>query len=208
MSTNTIITITAITLILIGFSGSILFVYRSGDIEKFRKAYGYAIINLTEPSAWDIQKVYDKLNIIFQKLLEVHPIMRKKFKNSIDFYEDFLFYIESRPINYAYFNVKAMNVALKSRVFELANLARAENPFASISPREANLLQLLSNAIKTDNKDLGITTLKQLVQQIELTNSDLYSQKKRNNISYILAIVGFILTIFFGIISLISFIKG
>ncbi|MGI4750840.1 MAG: hypothetical protein ACRYFB_09410 [Janthinobacterium lividum] len=207
MPTNTIM-ISIIIITLIGFSSVVLFAFRSGNIEKFRKAYGYAIINLTEPSAWDMQKVYDKLNIIFQKLLEVHPIMRKKFKNSIDFYEDFLFFIESQPINYAYFNVKSMNVALKSRLFELANLARAENPFASIPPREANLLQMLSNAIKTDNKDLGTTTLKQLVQQIELTNNDLNSQRKRNNISYILAIVGFILTIFFGVISLIGFIKG
>lgn len=206
-SPNLIIFIIITIIVLLSFAAIIFFTFRSGNIENFRKKYSYAIINLTEPSVWNIKKVYEELGIIFQRLLEAHPFMRKKFKSSIDFYEDFLYVIETQPIDYSYFNVKSRSAAITTRVFELANLARAENPFASIPPREASLLQMLTEAINTDNKDLGKTSLKQLVQQIESTNQDLESQRKRNNISYILAIVGFILTVFFGIVSLIGLIK-
>ncbi len=93
----------------------------------------------------------------------------------------------------------------RNRIIGIISIIKERNPFVSLSSKEANLLINLHHSIESGNKDLGHTILKQLSDEMEILESNIRIQAKRNNTSYIIAAIGIVLTIFFGILSFVRF---
>jgi hypothetical protein len=94
---------------------------------------------------------------------------------------------------------------LRSRIVSVYQIMKARQPFSSVSSKEGNLLTVLMQAVDTQNIDLGRSTLRQLADEIEVLEGSLRTQNKRNQLSFVISIIGVILTIFFGVISFIQF---
>lgn len=64
------------------------------------------------------------------------------------------------------------------------------------------MLKTLSTAIDNNNIDLGQNTLKQLSDEIINKEMIIRKKEKENRLAIILSIVGVLLTLFFGILSI------
>ncbi|MCH5279029.1 MAG: hypothetical protein J1E60_04485 [Christensenellaceae bacterium] len=78
------------------------------------------------------------------------------------------------------------------------------NPFISISRKEADLMQSIMNALNNNNCSLGVSSLKQLSQEVATKEKLIIKKDKENRRANIVSIVGLILTVFFGILSFLS----
>lgn len=79
------------------------------------------------------------------------------------------------------------------------------NPFISISRKEAELMQSIMNALNNNNCSLGVSSLKQLSQEVATKEKLIIKKDKENRRANIVSIVGLILTVFFGILSFLSY---
>jgi hypothetical protein len=117
--------------------------------------------------------------------------------------EEFIYYYDTKGAkNLHEMTELELKNDTRAKVVRLIRVAKTENPFLGIPSKEANLLITLNQAMRDNNLDLGKKTITLLSQEIEKTVKLLTTQEKRNAVSYIVSIVGVILTIIFGIISL------
>ena len=146
-----------------------------------------------------------QLNLNFKKLSESYSNFSSELKSSLDLLEEMIFEIDTLgEIKFEKrYGIKVTN-DIRNKIIRIIENMREQNPFVSISSKEANLLRSLNHAIESGNEDLGHTILKQLSEEIGTLESIISIQDKRNNKSYIIAIVGVILTSFFGIFALIN----
>ena len=83
---------------------------------------------------------------------------------------------------------------------------KLHQPFSSVSSKHGNLLNMIKHAFDTNNKDLGSNNLTQLANDIEVLESIIENQDKRNQVSMTISLVGVILTVVFGALSIIPLI--
>jgi hypothetical protein len=119
-----------------------------------------------------------------------------------DLVEDFIFSFDARGSEWLK-NVFKIEIdrSLRNQAYGLLVYIRESNPFSSLPSKESNLLQTLNQALESSNKDLGISTILQLAQEIEILDSAIRTGETRARISYIISIVGIVLTTFFGLLS-------
>jgi len=94
---------------------------------------------------------------------------------------------------------------IRNQLHNIVEIMRSENPFYDLSHKDADLLKSIDSTLKSNNNDLGRTILRQLASEIAIKDSNLKIQEKRNKVSTIVSIVGVILTLFFGVISVVLF---
>jgi len=69
-------------------------------------------------------------------------------------------------------------------------------------------MSTLTTALDSGNKELGKTVIRQLADELEISGANLRSQSQKNHISFIVSVVSVVLTVFFGIVSIVPLIKG
>lgn len=95
-----------------------------------------------------------------------------------------------------------LNLEDRKKIVNIIEVIKKENPFISLSPKSSSTLQNLKHSIESKNTDLATTMLNQLSNDIEMIESSLKNQKEINQISIIVSVIGIVLTIVFGIISI------
>ncbi len=202
---NTFETVVAIT-VLIFYIPFLVLIVRQLIAKRGRKNFYNAVKSIIEREPGN-SKAVEQINIIFKKLSELNTQVAKKYKNSADLSEDLLCRFEtygSKRFKSAYsldFDNEQIN-----RIIEILGIMKSHQPFSSVSSKHGNLLNMIKHAFDTDNKDLGSNNLIQLASDIEVLESTIETQDKRNQISMIISIVGVILTMVFGALSVIPLI--
>lgn len=97
-----------------------------------------------------------------------------------------------------------ISVEVRNRVFKIIRRMKVRNPFASLDSKDANLLSNLQQAIGAGNAALGTTILRQLAEEIETKDSTIRTQESRTRISFMVAVIGVVLTIVFGLLSFLA----
>jgi len=145
------------------------------------------------------------MNLIFKKLSELFASSTSELRGFADLLEDFIYFYDARGPKYLKSNyyIEAEK-SLRDQAYSLLEYVKKENPFSSLPPKEANFLRTLFQAIESGNKELALNTVNQLSQEIEILDSSVRNGEKRTRVSYIISIVGVILTIVFGFTSLFS----
>lgn len=145
---------------------------------------------------------------MYKKLSDRYPYVSSRYKNAADFSEDLFCRAEAfgaSRFKDAYsleFTGEHMD-----RIAIVISIMKSRQPFSSVSSKYGNLLSMIKHAFDTSNTDLGINNLKQLADDIEVMESTIHSQGKRNQISIVVSVVGVILTIIFGALTVIQFIS-
>ncbi|TKJ30304.1 hypothetical protein CEE39_08360 [bacterium (candidate division B38) B3_B38] len=165
------------------------------------KRFFHAAISILN-SSQDDEDCIHQFNLNFRKLSEKNPQLSSDIKSSVDIIEDMIFYYDTlvEKLFKLRFGLYITN-DIRNRLVNIADKMREKNPFVSLHPKDANLLANLKRSIETGNADLASTILKQLSEEIEVKESNVRTQRKRNIVAFIVAIIGAFLTIFFGFLS-------
>lgn len=77
-------------------------------------------------------------------------------------------------------------------------------PFISLSPKYGNQLDILKLAYDSNDINLGVNSLKQLAKDIKFLESTIENQERKNRFSTWVSVIGVILTIIFGAVSVVQ----
>ena len=149
-----------------------------------------------------------QINMIFKKLTEQYPPMTERYNSSLDILEELItIYKTSAPKEFKRRYRLELSPKIMDRMHVIRNSMKEQQPFSSISAKEANLLNMLKSAITTDNAELALNTLNQLADGIEIMEGNVHTLNKKMMTSSIISILGVILTLFFGIIAFLQFLR-
>jgi hypothetical protein len=148
----------------------------------------------------------DQILIIYKKLAERFTYLGSSYKSATNFMEDLLCRLETfRESRFKEVYGIVFTNDYKSRVVDIIYKMKELQPFSSLSSKYGNLLNMIKHAIDTSNVDLGTSNLGQLADDIEVMESTIDSQAKKNRVSLVISAVGVILTLIFGAITLVQF---
>lgn len=143
------------------------------------------------------------LSLIVKEIQTSKKIPYADIKNSCDLLEYIFRKVTINSNNNTYLGIKYENetlVKIQKFIIDTKN----KDPFVSLNSQYNYYFSSIYKAISENNKDYGITMLNQLSKEFETIDEIIIQQNKRNKISYFVSCLGVILTIFFGIFSLIK----
>jgi hypothetical protein len=185
----------------------LLMVIKVARQKKARKDFFHGILSILR-RVLDDEAAVEQIYIVYKKLSERYPYVSSRYKNAADFIEDLFCRSEvygQKRFKDAYgfeFAFEDMD-----RIVKVIAIMKTRQPFSSISSKYGNLLNMIKHAFDTSNPDLGVNNLQQLADDIEVLESTIESQGKRNRISIVVSIVGVILTLVFGALTVLQFIS-
>jgi len=184
----------------------LIFMMKTLKQKNARKQFFHATKSILERVESNDEAV-KQIQIVFKKLTERHPYVRQAYKSAPDFLEDYLCRIESFG-NERFKDAYKFDLddAQKNRLIEIIDSIKSKQPFSTISSKYGNLLSMVSHAFDTDNHDLGKTNLRQLSDDIEVLESTIEQQSRTNQVSLVISVVGVILTVVFGALTVIQYI--
>jgi hypothetical protein len=208
MALDNTIQIVGLLVVLIFYIPLFLTLLKQSRAKKGRKDFYNAVLSVISRET-NNDKAVEQINIIFKKLSEINSQVAKKYQNSADLCEDLLCRSESYGNKKfkSFYSLEFDNDQI-NRIVEIITIMKSHQPFSSVSSKHGNLLNMIKHAFDTDNKDLGSNNLIQLANDIEILESTIETQDKRNQVSMVISIVGVILTMVFGALSVIPLIKG
>lgn len=150
----------------------------------------------------------EQIQIVFKKISERYPHVNSTYKNATDFVEDLLFRVEAfGQQGYKQAYGFEFSDEQKDRVVSAIILLKKRQPFSSVSSKYGNLLNMIKHAFDTTNSELGTSNLRQLADDIEILETTLDIQSKRNQASIAVSIVGVILTVVFGALTVLQWLS-
>lgn len=208
MNFENIVQTVGVLIVLIFYVPLLLMIAKQSRAKRGRKDFYNAVLSIIGREK-DNQKAVEQINIVFKKLSEINSQVSSKYKNSADLCEDLLCRSESYG-NKRFKSLYSLEFDNEKidRVVEIIFIMKSRQPFGSVSSKHGNLLNMIKHAFDTDNKDMGANNLVQLASDIEVLESTIETQNKRNQISMVISIVGVILTLVFGAISVVPLITA
>ena len=93
---------------------------------------------------------------------------------------------------------------LKEKVNSMLKQIESDIPFADLPTTERNLILDIQHTLNYDDKSIALQKIQELAGQIEIRQNALKLLQRSNRWSIPLAIIGLVLTLFFGVVSLIQ----
>ena len=132
---------------------------------------------------------------------------------STSFYKDNMTDTLKTVINYydsksessfqAFFKQKK-DPAVQSFALTMYMYIKERYPFADLPKKDADLLSPIMDTFKSENNQFGINALMQVAQEIANKEQIIHRKTKENQVATIISIVGTILTLIFGILSIVQ----
>jgi len=164
-----------------------------------------AVIN----SCLDDSECIRQINMNFKIWIEKFPDISSTIKNPVEILQKIVY--EYDTIGSESFEKKngvKLSLEDRNRIMSIVKYMKIENPFVSLSDKESTLLKNIKYSLENDDNNLSESMLTQLSNDIEYLETELKIQKESNKKSYILSILGLILTVLFGAMSLIPLIHA
>lgn len=96
---------------------------------------------------------------------------------------------------------------IRDFVFDLCKQMKKRGPYIELPHEESKLICNLQNALADNNVALGTSAIDQLVSKIIRRDYDLQSQKNDNQLGKDLSIAGIIVSVAFGVLSIIMYLN-
>lgn len=185
-----------------------VFMIKRKDMKRAKKKFFRGVISVFENCQEDKECV-SQISLLYKRVSSKYNGITQEMRSTTDFMEDFLFTIDTidaKDFKLSY--DKEISKEFRQRVVNCINIMKQLQPFSSISSKEANLLNVIKQGIEMKNEELAINSLEQLADDIEIMEEGLRKQSNKNSNSFTLSIIGLVLTIFFGVVSIISMMYG
>lgn len=186
------------------------------DIQRrFLRRFHNAVCNIHEKILYALQESsgpipdhtywFEQLNLNYEKLCQTNP--NNNYTSILDLLETVIYYYDSYPDNmFKSIFRREKEAEVRNFMVDMCFYIKSRNPFISIPQKEADLMQSIMDALDNNNRSLGINSLRQLSQEVATKEKLIIKKDKENQRANIVSIVGVILTVFFGILSLIPII--
>jgi uncharacterized protein YsxB (DUF464 family) len=153
----------------------------------------------------DDKDCIEQINTNFKKWILQSPNLTSDYNASVELLEEMVYnfdenYDDEESV------ISSINANARNRIVKIISIMKETNPFISLSDKEAYALMNLKTAIEDSNKELGNTMLNQVSKDIENLESNLKYQINKSKNSDMTATIGVVLTLVFGLISLLQFI--
>ncbi|EPZ7321325.1 hypothetical protein ACXR5E_004004, partial [Vibrio mimicus] len=195
-----------ILIVMIFYVPLLMYMLKTVKQKRSRSEFFRATSSIIERVECD-ESAVKQIQMIYKKLTERFPFVRSTYKSAPDFLEDYLCRIESfgnKRFKSAY-NFELTDPQ-KDRLVKIIELMKSQQPYSTVSSKYGNLLSMLDHAFHTSNVDLGKTNLRQLSDDIEVLEATIDQQSKTNLVSLVISIVGVILTLVFGALTVVQYI--
>lgn len=186
----------------------LLFIFiKNMNQQAQRRSFYRAFLAILERNQDNDEKCISETQIAFKRLSVRDPDIQKSYKSAVGLLEDFLFRVDSNKTT-AFKESYEIEVSqdCRKRISKIIDLMKIDQPYASVSSSYNSLFNMLNQALSTNNVDFGKSTLNQLVNNVEILEQTINAKARENLISTIVSIVGVILTIVFGFISIAPYI--
>lgn len=171
--------------------------------KRFLRKFHNAICNIYMQKKVVANPTYciEQLNLNYEKLCQTMP--NNKYANIVDLLEMIIYYYDSCP-NQIFTSVfmQKKDMEIRNFIVDICFYIKDKNPFISIPKKEADLMQSISYALENNNESLGKNSIKQLSQEIAIKEKTIVKKDKENQRANMVSIIGLVLTIFFGLLSL------
>jgi hypothetical protein len=145
---------------------------------------------------------------IFKKWTESNRYARETMRDESEALEVALYYIDAfSPEERKERGVPEL-IGLRQEILEMLSSVREANPFASLSGRQGSYLNTIKQAVESSNRDLAMTTLNQIASEFEIADKAIKEQSVRSTTSFIISVVGVILTVVFGAVTIIQYVSA
>ena len=199
----TTITISIIAVIVLIFYIPLLSLALTSTTKREARVKFYrALLTILERNQ-DDQQCVPQIFVAFKKTSERYSGIQNSYRSAVDLVEDFIFRADSiTPDRFK--DIYKMEVSMdnRKRITNITNLMKQSEPFASVSSKFNGLFNMLNHALNTNNKDLGKSMLDQMADDVEILERKVSSQQRTNIAAIVVSIVGVILTLVFGIITI------
>lgn len=149
-----------------------------------------------------------QIGVLYRRLSETQPYLARSFRSPIELLEELIVKIDTlTDSEFKTFYKIDKPTSYRAKLIECLNELKRANPFSLISSKEANLLQTVLGALQSGNKELGERSVMQLSEELEGLESKLRIEGKKNTTSFIVTVVSAILTVFFGVLSLVPLLQ-
>lgn len=173
------------------------------NIHKKSYNYFFKSVKAVIDSCLEDSECSRQVNIHFKNWIKKFPEVSSIIKNPVEILQKMV--CEYDAIGAESFEKKS-GVKLsrddRNRIMSIIKYMKIENPFASLSDKESTLLKNIRYSLENKDKSLSDSMLNQLSNDIEYLEMELKTQKDNNHKSYIISILGLILTVLFGAMSL------
>ena len=188
---------------------SILLVSFLNDISRSRKHIRYMqdffkIVIVIQQKKLPLQIAIDQLKLDFNEL----NWQSKDTNQTVEILEalnNIIFLLDTDPKNKIIKFADGKQEEIRDFAIEIYNCLKQQDPFAEISYKEANLLNNIKLLINANKFELGVKTLEQLGDEIKLKDKIIEKKERQNKKTTIISIVGMILTVVFGVVSIVLF---
>lgn len=207
MQTNNAL-ISAMYITVLAFYVPVIFYLKAKSTQRYaERAFYRGIISIFENSA-DGEDLIAEIAILYKRLSESHSAITKKFRSPTELIEELIVRIDTLDEK-TFRDRYRMDrpIAFRGKLYRVLQQTRERSPFDSLTSKEANLMSTLATALDSGNKDLGKTVIRQLADELEISGANLRNQNQKNHISFIVSVVSVVLTVFFGIVSVVPLIK-
>lgn len=189
-----------ITLVFIYFMMFYLIFFKTQIKHKRDYRFHNAILSIYD-SSQSVDDAYEQLLLNFSKLCQ--DMGNSNETTLLDVLERFIYYYDAYP-KHRFSNLfrTQKRVEIRDFIFSICKFIRDKDPFTAVPSKEANLLKNINDAIAKNNADFGKASLLQLSNELINKEKLLKKKEKENQLTTIISIVGMILTIFFGFLSI------
>lgn len=209
-STSIFILVMLIVILVLYFCAFYYVILKQGEQKRFLRIFHnaicsiYAGVNNNSTVGSTLADWFEQLNLNYEKLCHEKP--NSNYTSILDLLETIIYYYDSYPnVSFKETFHQEKDPDVRNFIMEICQYIRNINPFISIPKKEADLMQSVTDALENNNKSLGLNSLRQLSQEIMAKEKIIVKQEKGNQRAIIVSIIGIVLTIFFGFLSLSPF---
>lgn len=156
----------------------------------------------------DTDSAAQAISIVYGRLTQHYPNVAHDLRSPADAIEEFIYRYDTRTDREFRQQLGIERVPIvRERVTRLLAKFRAENPFANLSSQAAALFRNVQEAIATGSADHARASLVLLADEVERVEGVVRTQERRNTIATLISVVGVILTLVFGAVSVIQLLR-
>lgn len=191
-----------LVLVLIMYFFVFYIVFLKSNIQRTRYASFYKSVLSVYKECHVLEDALEQLSLNYNKIFQ--KLGATKDLTLLDMLEQLIHYYDSySDKNFKYRFGETKDPKIRSFILKICKLIKKNEPFSSVASKESNMLKNINDAIIKNNKDLGLSTLQQLAEEIANKEKTIKKKEKENQVATIVSIVGVALTIFFGLLSLV-----
>jgi hypothetical protein len=174
------------------------------EAQRAQKQFLRGILTILQ-SSHNIDDSASQIQILYRHLLQRYSSLDERYRSAAEMLEDLIVDIDSSKSK-AFKEYMEIEPPVKERQRMLDVLAclKQMQPFSSLSNKQASLLSSMKQAIENHSDDLALNLLVQLGDEIETIENTARQQKSNNQTFGIVSIIGVVLTLFFGFVSLVQ----